>query len=308
MTDAHKSGYSTCVMEHRYSIIIPAYNEEGAIGKVLEELLKGEPREAFEVIVVDDCSKDRTAAEAAKYPVRVFSNVQNFGYGYSLKRGIREATNDHIIIMDADGSYPVHELSKLIGEYEKGFDMVVGARQGHHYRGSRVKQIARFFFKLLSEFSTGRRIPDINSGCRVFRKDLALRFFHTLSSGFSFTTTITLAFMLNAYSVSYLPIEYHKRTGKSKVHYVRDTLRSAQIIVEAITFYNPLKIFLLCAWAVFLAMILSIIVAFWSVWIALFILVGVGISMSIFSIGLIAVLIKFVYDERKRNENRASGK
>lgn len=288
-------------MERAYSIVIPAYNEQEAIGKVLQDLLKGEPKDAFEIIVIDDFSSDNTASEAAKYSVRVFSNVQNFGYGYSLKRGIREAAHDNIIIMDADGSYPVHELSKLIKEYEKGFDMVVGARQGHHYRGSRVKQVARFFFKLLSEFSTGRRIPDINSGCRVFRKDLALRFFHTLSSGFSFTTTITLAFMLNAYSVSYVPIEYHKRTGKSKVHYVRDTLRSAQIIVEAITFYNPLKIFLLCGFLVLFSMLISMTLAFWSVWIALLFLIGACTSLMLFAVGLVAVLVKFVYDGRKRD-------
>src|SRR3569623_1302997 len=149
-------------MERRYSIVIPAFNEEGAIGGVLKELLQGEPKDSFEVIVVDDHSSDNTAKEASKYPVRVFSNVQNFGYGYSLKRGISQAVNENIIILDADGSYPVHELSRLIAEYEKGFDMVVGARQGYHYRGSKVKQVARFFFKLLTQFSTGRKIPDIN--------------------------------------------------------------------------------------------------------------------------------------------------
>ena len=111
--------------------------------------------------------------------------------------------------------------------------------------GKLLKRIARFFFRKLSEFTTGRKIPDINSGFRVFRKDLAMKFFHTLSSGFSFTTTITLAFMLNSYTVKYFPIPYNKRRGSSKVKYFRDTLRSAQIIIEAIVFYNPLKIFLL---------------------------------------------------------------
>ncbi len=147
-------------------------------------------------MVVNDCSKDNTAEEVGKFPVMLVQNVQNFGYGYSLKQGIRAARHDHIIIIDADGSYPISSIPTLVEEYEKGFDMVVGARQGAHYRGSKAKSIARFFFRVLSEFATGRRIPDINSGCRVFRKDAALRFFHTLSSGFSFTTTITLAFML----------------------------------------------------------------------------------------------------------------
>lgn len=288
-------------MNKKYSIVIPAYNEEGAIGSVLQEILALDPKGSFEVVVVDDCSTDATAHKVKNYPVRLFSNVQNFGYGYSLKQGIRAATHDHIIILDADGSYPVSSVLKLIGEYEKGFDMVVGARQGFHYRGSLVKQVARFFFRLISEFATGRRIPDINSGCRVFRKDVATRFFHTLSSGFSFTTTITLAFMLNAYSVCYIPIEYHKRSGTSKVKYFRDTLRSTQIIVEAIVFYNPLKIFLLCAWAIVCVTLISIVLAFWSVWIALLFLLGASISISIFALGLIAVLLKFGYDETKNH-------
>lgn len=285
-------------MNKKYSIVIPAHNEEGAIEGVLQELLALEPKGSFEVVVVDDCSTDATAGKVAAYPVKLLRNVQNFGYGHSLKQGIRAASHGDIIILDADGSYPVSSILKLIHEYEKGFDMVVGARQGFHYRGSLIKRIARFFFRILSEFATGQRIPDINSGCRVFRKDLAVRFFHILSSGFSFTTTITLAFMLNAYAVKYIPIEYHKRAGKSKVKYLRDALRSAQIIVETIVFYNPLKIFLLCAGVVFFSALVCIFIALWSVWIALLLFFGVSVSVIIFSLGLIAVLLKFGYDGR----------
>ena len=280
-------------MEKRYSIVIPAYNEEGAVGKVIEEILAGEPKASFEVVVVDDHSRDNTAAVVKNYPVTLLQNIQNFGYGYSLKRGISAATHDNIIILDADGSYPVSSLSSLVEEYEKGFDMVVGARHGIYYRGSTLKRVARFFFRTLSEFATGRHIPDINSGCRVFRKDLATRFFHTLSSGFSFTTTITLAFMLNAYSVRYIPIEYHKREGKSKVKYFRDTLRSTQIIVEAIVFYNPLKIFLLCAGVVFIAGLLSILISFFAPLLGLLIFLTIALSVLVLSIGFVAVFLKF---------------
>jgi len=275
-----------------YSIIIPAYNEAKSIGEVLENILRAETKESFEIIVVDDGSTDGTAAVAARYPVQVIRNVQNSGYGYSLKRGIAAAAADHIIILDADGSYPSEMFSVLIAEYEKGFDMVVGARQGSHYYGSLTKRIARYFFRTLSEFSTGRRIPDINSGLRIFRKDIAIRFFHTLSSRFSFTTTITLAFMLNAYSVAYIPIPYHKRVGASKVKYIRDTLRSAQIIVEAIATYNPLKMFLLVAAAVFLVGCAASIFALWYPWSALTLFLAVAFGMTIFTFGLLAVFLK----------------
>lgn len=284
-------------MDKKYSIVIPAFNEEGAIGPLLEEILRGKPRDSFEVVVVNDCSSDNTAREAGKYPVILLNNVQNFGYGYSLKRGIIAATHDSIIILDADGSYPVSSVSTLVEEYEKGFDMVVGARQGRYYRGSLVKRVGRFFFRALSEFATGRKIPDINSGCRVFLKDVAMKFFHTLSSGFSFTTTITLAFMLNAHSVQYIPIEYHKRKGSSKVRYVRDTLRSLQIIVESIVFYNPLKMFILCSGAVFLSGLVCIALAlFWPL-IALLIFLVVSMSIAVFSLGLIAVFLKFKHND-----------
>lgn len=286
-------------MDKKYSIVIPAYNEEGAIEGVLREILALEPKGSFEVVVVDDCSTDTTAEKVAKHPVKLLRNVQNFGYGYSLKQGIRVATHENIIILDADGSYPVSSLSKLIQEYEKGFDMVVGARQGFYYRGSPVKRVARFFFRAISEFATGQRIPDINSGCRVFRKDFATRFFHILSNGFSFTTTITLAFMLNAYSVRYIPIEYHKRAGKSKVRYLRDTLRSAQIIVEAIVFYNPLKIFLLCAAVVFFSGLVSIALTLFSTGIALLFFGMVAGSVGVLSLGFVTVFLRFMHTDKR---------
>ena len=280
-------------MNKSYSVIIPAYNEEGAIASVIGDLVKILGK-SVEIIVVDDCSRDRTAAEAAAQPtVKVLRNVTNFGYGYSLKRGIGAATHEHIIIIDADGSYPVSALPALISEYEKGFDMVVGARVGRYYHGTLLKRIARFFFRILSEFATGRSIPDINSGCRIFGRATAMSFFGTLSSGFSFTTTITLAFMLNAHSVTYLPIEYHKRQGASKVRYVRDTLRSLQIIVEAIIFYNPIKIFLLCGIAAIICGIVSIALAFFSVLVALFFFMTACLTLISLQIGFVAVLLKF---------------
>lgn len=285
-------------MKKKYSVIIPAYNEEDAIGSVIEEILRLEPRECFEVIVVNDCSSDKTALRAGEYPIQVLTNIQNFGYGYSLKCGISAAQHPNIIILDADGSYPVHEVPRLIKEYEKGFDMVVGARQGAFYHGSLIKRIARLCFRLISEFTTGRRIPDINSGCRIFSRSLAMRFFPTLSSGFSFTTTITLAFMLNAFSVSYIPIEYHKRKGSSKVRYLRDTLRSMQIITEAIIYYNPLKLFLLSALGIFAAGLISVAVSFVSPFFALLFFLTISFMITTLSLGFIAVLLKFVYTSR----------
>ena len=288
-------------MNRQYSIVVPAYNEAGGIGKVLAELLQLKGGREFEIIVVNDCSKDDTAKEVAKYPVTLISNVQNSGYGFSLKRGIAAAKFGSIIILDADGTYPVAEIPKLADIYEQGFDMVVGARHGKYYQGTMIKRVARFFFKTLSEFTTGRTIPDINSGLRIFRRDYALRFFHTLSSGFSFTTTITLAFMLNAYSVKYIQVDYFKRKGDSKVRYLRDTLRSTQIIIEAIIFYNPLKIYMIGAGIIALSGVVSLFIALCSKFVAALFFATVTCSVFVDSIGFVVVFLRFMNSDQKRN-------
>ncbi len=132
-----------------------------------------------------------------------------------------------------------------LGSNKKGFDMVVGARRGKHYSRNFRSLVLRKLFRFLAEFSCGESIPDINSGFRIFDREKALSFRGSLSTGFSFTTTITLLFFLNHYFVGYFPIEYKQRIGTSHVHFFRDSLRSLQIIVTVIAQYNPLKLYLL---------------------------------------------------------------
>ena len=228
------------------SVVIPAFNEEEGIGQTLDDLgaaLRDAGIEA-EVIVVDDGSTDQTGAIAASRGATVIRHPVNVGYGRSLKDGIVRTRHDLVAIADADGSYPVQDLPRLLKAGE-GFDMVVGARTGRVYRGSFVKFPARKIFQWLVEFSVGQRIPDVNSGLRVMRKDAVLRFLPTLSNGFSFTTTLTMAMLINAYFVTFVPIPYFPRKGRSKIRVVRDTLRMGQLIIEAILYYNPIKLFLI---------------------------------------------------------------
>jgi glycosyltransferase involved in cell wall biosynthesis len=236
------------------SVVVPAFNEEEGIGQTLDDLqaaLHGAGI-AAEIIVVDDGSTDATAAIAAARGALVVRHPINVGYGRSLKDGILRARYELIAITDADGSYPVQELPRLLAIGE-GFDMVVGARTGTAYRGSFVRFPARKLFQWLVEWSVGQRIPDVNSGLRVMRKDVVLRFFDTLSNGFSFTTTLTMAMLLNAHFVTFVPIPYYARKGRSKIRVVRDTLRTGQIVIEAILYYNPIKIFLIPTVALVLA-------------------------------------------------------
>jgi glycosyltransferase involved in cell wall biosynthesis len=227
------------------SFLIPAYNEAGAIRATLATLRQtlATTSLVYEIIVIDDGSSDNTAELAAEPGVIVIQQPANGGYGRALKAGIRRATYDWCAIVDADGSYPINRFPDLL-HYIPQFDMVVGARQGMHYHGSRGKRLGRWILGSLVAFVVGEKLPDVNSGMRIFRKDVALAHAGRISSGFSFTTTLTLAFFMEEYFVKYLPIDYHQRVGSSKVRIGVDSLRTLQIVVQAILYYNPLKLFL----------------------------------------------------------------
>jgi len=229
------------------SIVVPAYNEGESILQMLKDLKEAllKITRETEIIVVDDGSADATGSLAEQAGVRVIHHPVNYGYGRSILSGIDVSTHDTIAILDADGSYPCENLPALIKHYDNGFDMVVGAREGVHYYQSFMKRCLRMIFNFLAEFSTGRRIPDINSGMRIFRKSPVMELRNSISTGFSFTTTITLLFFLNGLFVGFQPIPYRKRIGSSKVRLGRDGLRSLQIIVTVIAKFNPLKLYFL---------------------------------------------------------------
>lgn len=230
------------------SVVIPALNEAGGIAEVLRSLhsVLTDAGIEHELLVVDDGSTDATAAVALREGATVISHPQNLGYGQSLKTGTLHARFETIAMTDADGTYPAERLPELIALADR-YHMVVGQRVGRAYQGSSLKRLGRFWFRWLSEFATGRAIPDINSGLRVFSRAEILPFFPSISTGFSFTTTVTLVYLLNGLWLHYVPVEYHGRVGKSKIRYFRDTLRALQIITEAILYYNPIKVFLLAA-------------------------------------------------------------
>ncbi len=265
----------------KVSIIIPAYNEENAIADVIESIqsltVDGE------IIVVDDGSSDQTSAIAKNAGAIVVRHPINMGYGKSLKDGILVAKNDLILITDADGTYPIKSIPLFVEKMSEGYDMLVGARQGKVYQGSALKRIARIVLKMLAEFTTGRQIPDINSGLRAFRKNDVLHYFADICNGFSFTTTLTLIYFLEGKIVGYLPIAYEKRIGHSKVRILRDALRTLQYMTETIVHYNPIKLFLLPS--LFIGVISMPLGYYWNP-----LLYGIGIftSITIFSLGLLA--------------------
>jgi glycosyltransferase involved in cell wall biosynthesis len=287
------------------SVIIPALNEARAIGDTIAEV-KGTFGAArivdFEIVVVNDGSSDETAEIARAHGARVISHVYNLGYGRSLKDGIITARYDTIVIIDADGTYPIGRLPDLMGLFEQGYDLVVGRRQGEHYRESWLKRPLRGVLRFLVEFTAGQRIPDINSGMRVFSRKVVIPYFDQLCDTFSFTTSQTLAFLLTGKFVGYLEIDYYERIGTRKVKLLRDSLRTLQYIVQAALYYNPLKIFILLSLALGVVAIgcwiSSVLLSRYDVG-----LLGIGVaslSVVVFALGLLAdqirqILIKIQY-------------
>ena len=203
------------------SVVIPAFNEEGSIENTIKELhdvLKKMKFSRFEIILIDDGSTDNTKKITNKLNIKVISNPENIGYGFSLKRGITKAKFETVWIIDADQTYPIEEFPRLHEQYLKGFDMVIGQRTGNFYTESPLKFFLRRILKFLVEFVATKKIPDINSGMRIFNRDTIKVFFPHLSDTFSFTTSSTLAYIMNKKFVSFIPIKYKKRAGRSKVN------------------------------------------------------------------------------------------
>jgi glycosyltransferase involved in cell wall biosynthesis len=232
-------------VSHAVTIVVPAYNEEHGIRPVVELLrnaMADFPYE-FEILVVDDGSKDRTAEEARATGVRVVQHRQNRGYGEALKTGIRHARFERIAIIDADGSYPPQEIPRLAALLDDA-EMVVGARTGPNAAIPLIRRPAKRALTMLASYLTGVEIPDLNSGLRLFRRGLAIEFFDLLPSKFSFTTTITLAALNSGYLVEYVEVDYYARTGKSKIRPIQDTFNFFMLIIRLTLIFRPLKVYL----------------------------------------------------------------
>ena len=227
------------------SIIIPAYDEEEGIIESVNGVrdVMAESHYDYEIIVVDDGSTDKTSERVRSTGSRVVRHDENRGYGASLKTGIRASKGDWIVITDADSTYPADRIPDLLrdaGEY----DMVVGARVGGAAKIPLIRRPAKWVLAQVANYLAETKIPDYNSGLRVFRKALAYKFFKILPQGFSFTTTITLCSLCHGFRVKYIPINYFKRKGKSKIHPIKDTYRFFMLIVRTTVYFNPLRVFM----------------------------------------------------------------
>ncbi len=223
------------------SIIIPAKNEAAAIGDVVRTARAEFPD--AEILVVNDGSTDDTAAVAEQAGAKVITHPVSLGNGASIKTGARAASSDVLAMLDGDGQHDPRNLGKLLAKLDEGYDMAIGARDsGSHANVGRL--FANGLYNVVATFLSGTRILDLTSGFRAVRADKFLEYMYLLPNGFSYPTTITMAFLRSGYPVHFEPVAAEKRTGKSHIRPIRDGLRFFAIIFKIATLYAPLKIFL----------------------------------------------------------------
>lgn len=285
-------------MVEKISIIIPVYNEEKAVKetiKSIQKIINHIKEYSYEIIAIDDCSTDKSGVILNKIDgIKVLRHMSNKGYGASLKRGIEEAKGDWILIMDADGTYPAQEIHSLV-KYLGCYDMVVGARNIRNIHIPLLRKIPKWFLNKFASFLVKKKIPDLNSGLRIFNKEKCLEFWKLYPERFSFTSTITMAFLSSGYNLKYIPIDYLKRKGKSNVSF-SDFYNFNNLLLKMTLLFNPIKIF--STISIFLVLI-AIAIAIYSIYFTsqlmdVTVLLLMLSALQIFLFGLIAhVVVKY---------------
>jgi len=280
----------------KISILLPAYNEEHAIGKVLDDIKnameKTEYSDNYEILVIDDNSRDKTAEISESKGARVIRRKINGGSGASRKTGIIEAKGEIIAMLDADDTYSAEDIPKMLNFFPE-YDQVNGARDSEQGAMKFLRVPAKWTICKIASFLSGVKIPDLNTGLKAFKKDLMIKYMWVIPDGFSCVTTMTLAFLCNGHNVKYIPTKYKKRMGKSKFHPVKDTYKYLQTVLRIIIYFNPFKIF----FPISLSLIfLAFLILFYSIFympniMDITVLVLFITSLQIFSLGIIAELI-----------------
>ena len=245
----HNQNEPYAMATSKVSIVVPAYNEEDGLGQVLEKV-KSVVGDECEVIVVDDASTDRTYEITQRAGVRVVRHRRNRGYGAALKTGIRAASGEVVVTMDADGQHNPEDIPELVSCLDDS-DMVSGVRSKASH-SPWVRRPGKLLLGVVANFLAGMNIPDLNCGFRAIKKDIAVKFFPILPDGFSFSTTMILALLNDGYEVKYLPVTTLARTGKSTVNPITDGMNTLLLIIRMIVLFAPLKVFVPASIALFL--------------------------------------------------------
>lgn len=232
--------------QESFSLIIPVYNENVNVVKQTVKQCHDElsSLKEYSIIVVNDGSKESYNLSSLKDQKDIIykEHPKNRGYGSSLKTGILASQSELIGIIDADGTYPIDRLMALITAC-KDYDMVIGSRTGKIRQIPWLRRFPKFVLNTLASYIAGHYIDDLNSGLRVFRRDLAYYFWSFYPAGFSFTSTITLGSYLNGYNVKTISIDYYKRKGKSAIKPIKDTILFFRLIFRLGLIFAPMKLF-----------------------------------------------------------------
>jgi polyisoprenyl-phosphate glycosyltransferase len=233
------------------TIILPCYNEEGHVIAEVERIARAmdDSGYSYELLAIDDGSTDQTLAKlheaAPRFPqLEIVPLPRNGGSGVVRRIGTQRARGEIVAWTDADMTYPNERIPELVRVLEKDpmVDQVVGARTSEQGTYKLLRVPAKWLIRKFAERLSGRRIPDLNSGMRAFRREVALPYLRLLPPGFSCVTTITLAFLSNNHEIQYVPIEYAQRAGRSKFKFVSDAYKYILQILRMIMYFNPLKV------------------------------------------------------------------
>ena len=225
------------------TVLIPAHNEAASVGQVVCGVRAAMADQNVCVIVIDDGSTDATATEAAAAGAEVISGGSR-GYGAAIKRGLRAATTSVVVLLDADGTYAAEAVPTVAAAVAGGADQAVGARVLPDASVPLVRRPAKWLIGFLASLLAGAPIPDLNSGMRAFRRERVLPLLRLFPDGFSFSTTLTMAALLEGWSVAWIPVPYRRRSGRSKFRPVRDTARLVLALLRAVVYFEPLRLFL----------------------------------------------------------------
>ena len=224
------------------TVVIPVFNEEGAIGATLESLIAHRVTDIAEVIVVNDGSTDGTAGIVRKYPVTLLQHPVNKGYGAALKTGIRHSRSENVIIMDSDGQHSAQELLQIHDALAR-YPMVIGERTSESHQVE-SRKFGKWIIRVVGERLVEQKLPDFNSGFRGFKRRHIAALLHLMPNGFSFSTTSTLAFLKLGHVIGTVPIHVTPRVGrKSSVRPLKDGTKTLMLMLRIIMLFNPLKIF-----------------------------------------------------------------
>lgn len=233
------------------TVVLPCFNEQDHVLDELDRITKALDNSSlsYELLVIDDKSTDGTLAvlkEALpRFPhMRLMPFRRNGGSGTARRIGTAEAAGRVVVWTDADMTYPNERIPEFV-EYLRehpDVDQVVGARTTEQGTHKFLRVPAKWVIRRTAEFLAGTKIPDLNSGLRAFRRDVSLPYLRLLPPGFSCVTTLTLSFLSNQHPIDYLSIDYGKRAGTSKFHFVRDAYRYILQVLRMVMYFNPLKV------------------------------------------------------------------